>query len=471
MNTLVKRPFQCSKIAMALSLILLPLSAQSQTLEQAVAHTIDTNPDLRVAFNRFKAREEQVNQAMAGYMPTIDITGGYGYEQTDSVSTRRRKNVGDVDSKGVAELNRGEFGVSLKQMLFDGFYTSSEVNRYSFEASADQWALLAAAEDMALEVSKAYLNYLRTLEVLKLAEKNLDSHKEIYDQIKQRTDSGLGSTADLSQISGRLARANANVMSARNNLLDAKAQYVKVVESEPVDLIQPVPDADMLPKDLSSSLNDAQQNHPILKSAANDIRAAENERSSVQSNYYPQVSLELSGNWNNDIGGEDGVSNLASQNVGGHNNDLLAMVRVKYNLFAGGRDLAREKETAYKLGEAKEIRQRAQREVVEGVNLAWNAYEMLAPQKEYIRDHVVAAKDTQSAYAQQFNLGQRSLLDLLDTENELFEARKDYLQTEYDEIIAKYRVLNATGRLLDSLKVTRPEAWRGERNYEGGTNK
>lgn len=471
MNTLVKRPFQCSKIAMVLSLILLPLSAQSQTLEQAVAHTIDTNPDLRVAFNRFKAREEQVNQAIAGYMPTIDITGGYGYEQTDSVSTRRRKNVGDVDSKGVAELNRGEFGVSLKQMLFDGFYTSSEVNRYSFEASADQWALLAAAEDMALEVSKVYLNYLRTLEVLKLAEKNLDSHKEIYDQIKQRTDSGLGSTADLSQISGRLARANANVMSARNNLLDAKAQYVKVVESEPVDLIQPVPDADMLPKDLSSSLNDAQQNHPILKSAANDIRAAENERSSVQSNYYPQVSLELSGNWNNDIGGEDGVSNLASQNVGGHNNDLLAMVRVKYNLFAGGRDLAREKETAYKLGEAKEIRQRAQREVVEGVNLAWNAYEMLAPQKEYIREHVVAAKDTQSAYAQQFNLGQRSLLDLLDTENELFEARKDYLQTEYDEIIAKYRVLNATGRLLDSLKVTRPEAWRGERDYEGGTNK
>ncbi|SUI81327.1 TolC family outer membrane protein [Shewanella putrefaciens] len=473
MNTLVKRPFQCSKIAMVLSLILLPLSAQSQTLEQAVAHTIDTNPDLRVAFNRFKAREEQVNQAIAGYMPTIDITGGYGYEQTDSVSTRRRKNVGDVDSKGVAELNRGEFGVSLKQMLFDGFYTSSEVNRYSFEASADQWALLAAAEDMALEVSKVYLNYLRTLEVLKLAEKNLDSHKEIYDQIKQRTDSGLGSTADLSQISGRLARANANVMSARNNLLDAKAQYVKVVESEPVDLIQPVPDADMLPKDLSSSLNDAQQNHPILKSAANDIRAAENERSSVQSNYYPQVSLELSGNWNNDIGGEDGVvSNIANQNnVGGHNNDLLAMVRVKYNLFAGGRDLAREKETAYKLGEAKEIRQRAQREVVEGVNLAWNAYEMLAPQKEYIREHVVAAKDTQSAYAQQFNLGQRSLLDLLDTENELFEARKDYLQTEYDEIIAKYRVLNATGRLLDSLKVTRPEAWRGERDYEGGTNK
>ena len=470
MKTSVRQQFQCSKLAIVLSVILLPLSAHSQTLEQAVAHTLDTNPDLRVAFNRFKAREEQVNQAIAGYMPTIDITGGYGYEQTDSVSTRRRPNVGDVDSDGVAELNRGEFGVSLKQMLFDGFYTSSEVDRYSFEASADQWALLAAAEDMALDVSKVYLNYLRTDEVLKLAEKNLNSHKDIYEQIKQRTDSGLGSTADLSQITGRLARANANVISARNNLLDAKAQFIRVIAADPVDLIQPVPDADLLPKDLNSGLADAQENHPILKSAANDIRAAENERSSVQASYYPQVSLELNGNWNNDVGGEDGVSALASQNVGGYNNDLVAMVRVRYNLFAGGKDLAREKETAYKLGEAKEIRQRAQREVVEGVNLAWNAYEMLAPQKQYIRDHVMAAKDTQSAYAQQFNLGQRSLLDLLDTENELFEARKDYLQAEYDEIIAKYRVLNSTGRLLDSLKVTRPEAWRGERNYEGGTN-
>ncbi|MEJ6521530.1 TolC family outer membrane protein [Shewanella bicestrii] len=470
MKTSVRQQFQCSKLAIVLSAILLPLSAHSQTLEQAVAHTLDTNPDLRVAFNRFKAREEQVNQAIAGYMPTIDVTGGYGYEQTDSVSTRRRPNVGDVDSDGVAELNRGEFGVSLKQMLFDGFYTSSEVDRYSFEASADQWALLAAAEDMALDVSKVYLNYLRTDEVLKLAEKNLNSHKDIYEQIKQRTDSGLGSTADLSQITGRLARANANVISARNNLLDAKAQFIRVIAADPVDLIQPVPDADLLPKDLNSGLADAQENHPILKSAANDIRAAENERSSVQASYYPQVSLELNGNWNNDVGGEDGVSALASQNVGGYNNDLVAMVRVRYNLFAGGKDLAREKETAYKLGEAKEIRQRAQREVVEGVNLAWNAYEMLAPQKQYIRDHVMAAKDTQSAYAQQFNLGQRSLLDLLDTENELFEARKDYLQAEYDEIIAKYRVLNSTGRLLDSLKVTRPEAWRGERNYEGGAN-
>ncbi|ASJ95368.1 TolC family outer membrane protein [Shewanella marisflavi] len=457
-----------SAMALAVSAMLITGAASSQTLEQAVAHTLDTNPDIRIAFNRFKAREEQVNQARAGYMPSIDISGGYGWEQTNSPSTRRRAGQGDVDDDGVIELMRGEVGFSIKQMIFDGFYTSSEVDRYSFEASADQWALFAAAEDIALDVAKVYINYIRSEQVLTLAEKNLQSHKDIYEQIKQRTDSGLGSIADLSQITGRLARANANVIAAKNNFYDAKAQFIRIVEKEPENLIVPVPDDDMLPTDLSDGLKVAQENHPILKSATSDISAAENERSSAKSNYYPKLSLELGGNWNDNIDGEDGYSVFANQNVGGHSNDLVAMVRVKYNLFAGGKDLAREKEAAYKVGEAKEIRQRAYRQVVEGVNLAWNAYEMLEPQKLYIRDHVIAAKDTQVAYSQQFNLGQRTLLDLLDTENELFEARKDYLDAEYDEILSEYRILNATGRLLESLRVTRPDVWKGEREYEGG---
>lgn len=468
MIKITNRQLRFSALALTMSVLMSP-AASSQTLEQAVAHTLDTNPELRIVFNRFKAREEQVNQAKSGYMPTVDITAGYGWEQTDSPSSRRKvQPLNDNLDEGVMELERGEAGFSIKQMLFDGFYTSSEVDRYSFEASAEQWALFAAAEDMALDVAKVYLFFIRAEQVLLLAEKNLASHQEIYNQIKQRTDSGLGSIADLSQIAGRLARANANVISAKNNLQDVKAQYIRIVEVAPDDLILPVPDADMLPNSLSESVKLASSSHPILKSSDSDINAAKEERNSAQSNYYPKFNLELNGNWNNDIGGEDGYSQFASQNVNGYSNDLVAMVRMRYNLFAGGKDLARDKESAYKINEAKEIQQRANRQVVEGATLAWNAFEMLSPQKLYIRDHVVAAKQTQVAYAQQFNLGQRTLLDLLDTENELFEARKDYLQTEYDEIIAKYRVLNSTGRLLESLRVTPPDVWKGERSYEGG---
>lgn len=467
MITLDNQRTKFSALALAMSMLIVP-SAFSQSLEQAVAHTLDTHPEIRIAFNRFKVREEQVNQAYSGYMPTVDITAGYGWEQTDSPSSRRKAGAGDVSADGVIELTRGEAGFSIRQMLFDGFFTSNEVDRFTYEATAEQWALFAAAEDMALEVSKVYVNYIQAEQVLILAQRNLESHEEIYDQIKQRTDSGLGSIADLSQIAGRLARANANVVSAKNNVEDARAQYMRVVEVEPQDLVVPVPDIDMLPEDLPTSINLAVNTHPVLKSAANDIKAAKFERKSSYANYYPKVTLELDGNWNNDTQGEDGYSLIASQNVGGYNNNLIGMVRMRYNLFAGGKDLHRDKEAAYKINEAKEIRERANRQVVEGARLAWNAYQSLEPQKQYIRDHVIAAKQTQVAYNQQFNLGQRSLLDLLDTENELFEARKDYLKTEYEEIIAHYRVLNSTGQLLDSLRVTRPEIWRGENEYEEG---
>lgn len=429
-----------------------PFTVNATTLEQAVAITLDTHPELRIAFNQYKAKQAQIDQAFANYLPNIELNAGYGVERTDSIGTRT-----NPAHEGDVELNRGEAGLSIRQILFDGFLTGSEMDRYSFEAKAQQWALLSAAEDKALEVSKVYLGYIHSKEVLILAEKNLQTHKKIYQQIKQKTDSGLGSIADLSQITGRLANANANVIAAQNNLEDNAAIYARVIGIKPDKIITPVPDADKLPKAFAEALALSQENHPILKAATQDIYAAKKERTSSQSKYFPRITLELNGNWNNDLNGNDGHNESSS--VGGHSNDLQAMVRLRYNLFAGGKDAAKERESAYKINEAKEIKQRAYRQIEESVQLSWNAYQYLGQQKNFIQQHVTSAKQSQVAYVQQFNLGQRTLLDLLDTENELFEARKRYLQAEFDEIIAKYRMLNATGRLLDSLKVTRPESW------------
>jgi hypothetical protein len=183
-----------------------PLHAQS--LEDTVAMALDTHPDIRQSFARFKSKEEEVNQAKAGYLPTVDLTAGYGYEYTDSPGNRRTA-LGFND--GDTELGRGEFGVSLRQMIFDGMFTRHEVLRTKFEASAEQWALISTAEDLALRVSQAYLNYLKTEQLVALAETNVSSHEIIYSQIKERTDSGLGSIADFSQISGQVSIVNLQV--------------------------------------------------------------------------------------------------------------------------------------------------------------------------------------------------------------------------------------------------------------------
>jgi adhesin transport system outer membrane protein len=441
------------------SALILPMSVNSQSLEQAVAYTFDTHPDLRAAYTRFKVSEKQVDQAEAGYWPTINATAGIGYEYTDSPSTRRSS------TDGTEELARRELGLSLKQELFSGFHTQSEVNRTSYETSAEQWTLYSTAEDLALEVSKVYIDLIKAEKLVALSEKNLASHQEIFEQIKLRTDSGFGSSADLSQINGRLANAHSNLIAAKNNLLDSEVAFYHLIEQKPNDLKIPYPDSNMLPKTAEEGLKTALRNHPVIKSANNDIEAARAQYNTSKSNYYPKVSFDVDANFDDNLDGEDGSG---SPDVGGESNEVLAMVRVSYNIFSGGRDEAYAKETAYKMSEAKELNRSVHRQVTEGFTLSWNAFEQLNLQKPYIRMHVVAAKDSQNNYKEQFKIGQRSLLDLLDTENELYQARRDYLDSEFTEITAQYRILHSMGLLVDALRVTRPNTWLGEKEFNGG---
>jgi adhesin transport system outer membrane protein len=437
--------------------MLVPIVANAQSLEQAIAYSLDTHPDIRAAYSQFKVYEKQVEQAEAGYFPTIDLTGGIGYENTDSPSTRSS----DSDSE---TLMRRELGVSFKQNLFSGFHTSSEVSRTSSATTAEQWRLYSKAEDLALEVSKVYVGLIESEKLVALSEKNLASHQKIYDQIKLRTDSGFGSSADFSQINGRLANAHSNLIVAKNNYLDSKVKFYRVIAQRPENLVVPYPDSSLLPKNKNEGLKAALKNNPVIKAAANDINAANYQYESSQSAYYPKVSLALDANFDDNLGGIDG--NAFDSN--GESNQVSAMVRFSYNIFSGGKDKAYTKETAYKVNEAKDRNRSAHRQVEEGFMLSWNAFEQLNLQKKYIKMHVIAANDTQSDYQQQFRIGQRSLLDLLDTENELYQSRIDFLGAEMTEITAQYRILHSMGLLLDSLRVTRPASWQGENQFSEG---
>ena len=99
------------------------------------------------------------------------------------------------------------------------------------------------------------------------------------------------------------------------------------------------------------------------------------------------------------------------------------------------------------------------------MRLSWNALDLTLQQKEFLSDHVDSASKTVIAYRKQYLIGQRTLLDLLNTENELFEARKDYLDAKYSEQYAKYRLMNATGNLLSALRVDVPEEWMTKVEY------
>lgn len=418
-------------------LTLFSATAAAQSLEEAVAMALDSHPDVREAFTNYKAREAEVSIARAGYLPTLDANAGYGYEKTKT------------DNGANNELDRRELGISLSQMLFDGFATSSEVDRTSAERDAERFALLAKADEVALTVADLYTQLLASQQLEQMARDNLDTHQQIQQQIRKRTDAGIASTSDLSQINARLALARSNMVAAINNRVDYESRFLAVVNEPAKALVLPQPDRAMLPATLDEALTIGRDNHPALKSASLDIAAAKAARERASSNNYPKLSLELGQTWDDNIDGIEGA-----------NEDTQAMLRLRYNLFAGGADRARAEAAAQKMGTAEEINSRAHRQLDEGIRLAWSGYELVGEQLTYLREHVEAAMATRNAYQKQFDLGKRSLLDLLDAENELFEARRAFVSGERDFTLSQYRILNATGRLLASMRVRLPASYQ-----------
>ena len=413
-----------------------PLSAQ--TLEQAVAITLATNPEIKSIFNEFVSVRSRNDAAGGAYRPSIDLDAGIGYEGINPAPN----NGPDTD------LTRKEATISLTQLLWDGSSTLNDIDRTAAEAESVRLQLLADAEDKALEVTQIYLDAVKATEVLALSESNLAIHKKIYKDIKKRAVSGIGSTADVSQVEARIAKAHGNLLAAQNNLIDTHTQFRRIVGQEPLGLVYPRADISMIPLSLSDALVDALDQHPVIKVATADVDSAHFQYKQSKGVNYPTFSIEASQSWRDDAGGDEGSSQ-----------ETLAMLRMRYNLYNGGTDSANSEAAAYQLNKAKDLRDRAYRQVEEGLRLSWSALDLTLQQKNFLSDHVDSASETVIAYEKQYRIGKRTLLDLLNTENELFEARKDYLDAHYAEQYAKYRVMNATGSLLNALLVDIPDEW------------
>lgn len=416
--------------------------ALSDTLEDVVNKALAEHPQALASLNRYRAEMESVDVAWGGYLPSLDFTTGIGGQKKDYPDEPRN----DLDEK---TFTRKEAALSLKQNVFSGFNTSSSVAQARHKASAEYLRMRNTLQDLALKVIDAYLKVLERRDQVELAEENLKVHDDIYKQIAQRAKQGVARNSDLAQIEGRRARANANVISARNNLMDAESEFFSLTGSMPGELEQPGSYRIELPENFPSALQKAVDHHPGVLATDFDIKSAESQAESAKSSYYPTLDIEVDRNWRNNA---DGL-------LGTHQ-DTTAMLRLRYNLFRGGSDQARVQESAYRTEESRAQRDRMLRNVEESLRVAWAAFEFTGEQKQYLRLHEESSKQTVEAYREQFNIGKRTLLDLLDSENELFQASRSLTSAVYQEAFARYRILGATGELLEKVNLTLPENWQ-----------
>ncbi len=413
-------------------------------LDEAVRQALNTHPQALIGLNKIRAEEEKIDIARAGYLPTLDISVGAGGQKRLLPPSQQ---VGESSTHNKS-YTRKEGSITFRQNIFSGFSTFQGVAQAENLTLAERYQLGATLEELALKVVNAYLKVLEHSELIELAEDNLKLHDEMYVQIKKRTDQGLARSSDLAQIEGGRARANANVINAHNNLADAKSEYYSLVGSMPADLKLPNVLNLQMPENLESALAKAIEDHPGIIATSYEVEAAEANYAAQKSGYLPSIDLEIDQSWKTNA---DGQLNTTK--------DFVAMARLRYNLFRGGADLSKVQESAYQVEESRGQKDRLLRTVEETLRLAWDSYEFLGEQIRYLQQHEEASKKTVEAYREQFYIGKRALLDLLDSENELFQSSQNLTRSIYQASYARYRVLAATGALLTTFNLSWGDGW------------
>ena len=254
-------------------------SIQAETLQEAVEAMLQTHPEVRsAAYNRL-GRDEEVRQAKSGYLPKVDFIAGYGYREIQEP---------EEDS-----LSPQQYNLSLRQNIFTGLATKNEVERQKARVKSQAYTVQGSSENTALRTTEVFLNVLRQEELLRLSEENLETHLRIGDQIKMRSDSGVASKADSDQASGRVSLAQANVVIAKTNVVDAHSNYLAVVGHLPVDLQPPVPPDMLMPASLEDAEVAAINQHPTLKSAEADLEARNEQYEVATAPFWPIIDLEV----------------------------------------------------------------------------------------------------------------------------------------------------------------------------------
>lgn len=408
----------------------------SLSLEQTVERAVLSNPEVNARFQDFQSSLEGKNVARAGFLPEVNASGWVGKEWQGSTST-----------SSSASWNRTGYTVELNQLVFDGFITSNQVEQLGFEKLSGYYELLATVDNVALEAALAHIDILRYREMEELARENYNLHLSTLGQIEERQRSGVGRGVDLEQAYGRQALAQSNLMTESGNLNDVLQRYQRIVGAPAPANLAGLPSVEADLPQSAENFKDSLRVNPSILSKQALAQAAESGVDVAKGNFSP--TLEFRAATGRD---KNQPPSVADRNAQSSNVQLV----LSYNLYRGGADSARVRQTAAQEYAARDVRDYTCRNVQQELNTAWNNIVRLRQQVPFLEQHELATSRVRVAYMQQFQIGQRSLLDLLDTENELFDARRAVVNARYDLKQAEFRWLAMSHRFLPALGLAQP---------------
>jgi len=416
-------------------MLLAPLTGNAQTLKDAAQQAALTNPEIRAQVHAFEAADAEKGVAFGAFLPRLDLNAAVGRD-------RYQEPIQD-------DITRRSASLVLTQLIYDGFATSNEVDRLDYARRVRLYQLYDITETTTLEVVRAYADVLRYRELVALAEENYVRHRAVFEQIQRKTAAGVGRRVDFEQAAGRLALAESNLLVDTSNLHDVSARFQRLVGSVPRDDMVMPPNLNKgIPSDLGTTLK-AVENNPALLAAMENVQSANSAAKGRYSAFQPRFDFRLRGDRGTNLSSSTGPTSDSRINT--------AEVVMSWNIFNGGSDRARVRQYAEEINVARDQRDKACRDLRQTLEIAYNDTRKLTEQLTYLDQHQLSIEKARDAYRKQFDIGQRSLLDVLDTENELFQSKRAYVDAEYDLSIAYARTQAGMGSLFTALDLARPE--------------
>lgn len=409
--------------------------AAAQSVRSTAQEAILSHPRVSVVARNREAVEQELARARGLFLPQIDLRVGGGPERTDNASTRARG--------GTVGLTRRDSSVIATQRVFDGWETSSEVGRQRARAESAAYRVAEAAELVALDAIEAHVEVVRQRVLVGFATANVEAHREIVAKVMARS-GGLTPSGEAEQASARLDSATATAIEARAALEEAENRYLAMVNRRPGALDPaPYPEAGLRDYGTLESLQErARANNRTLKITKTDIRVSERELEGTESAFYPKVNLELSASRNRNLDG-----------TRGDDNDASALLVMRWNLYRGGSDTAQRNVALGRMSQSIAQHHIASRSSEEEIRRAWIQREAAVERIPVLRSAVEKSIRVRDTYQTQFLTRERSLIDVLNAENEVFVSQSRLVAAETARLTSSYRLLAFAGELLPALDL------------------
>jgi outer membrane protein len=433
-------------LALPALLAIAAVPASAQTLQEALALAYANNPTLLAARAQLRAVDENVPQALAGWRPTVVLSGAAGYAEATArqpaVTPVARDRFGNVvDPGGVrfsnyVDISRDTLNLNatITQPIFRGGRTVASTRRAENQVLAQRARLLATEQQVLLDVVNAYVNLIRIQEEVRLNTNNEQVLTRQLQATNERFRVGEITRTDVAQAESRLAGARAQRALAEGQLQSARATFQRLVGVAPQRLVPPQP----LTPPVRSQAEAGQLaavNNPNVVAALFDEAAARDLVDVQFASLLPQVSVQ---------GQVFRIDNNLQRGTRTTGSQVTANVSVP--LYQGGAEHALVRQARQLAQQARQVVDDQRRAATQQASQAWETLASARAQVEANRAQIRAAEIALDGVQREAIVGSRTTLDVLNAEQELLNARVALVRALADVVNGSHALAAAVGR-------------------------